>query len=168
MTARSGCCSKKFGRLDSPSVREYLNNAVADLNPRGSRFFSALPRLQWRGTMRRDMAVRIAACGLALGLSLHMNSPAMPRLRRRSHHRTSIPALIEKVSKTRLGWGRAPPDGKVWLDTKNKRVVLEGEVCLREGQLEMFACLKGTKEHESIVAVPTKACRACRPGGARC
>jgi hypothetical protein len=40
-----------------------------------------------------------------------------------------------------------------WLDTKRKAVVLDGEVCLREGQLEMFACPKGTKEHESIVAI---------------
>ena len=49
------------------------------------------------------------------------------------------------------------PNGKVWLDKKNKRVVMLAEVCLREGQLEMFACLKGTKEHESVLAVPTKA-----------
>ena len=55
------------------------------------------------------------------------------------------------------GLKRLSPDGKVWLDAKNKRVVTVGEVCLREGQLEMFACLKGTKEHESILAVPTKA-----------
>lgn len=41
----------------------------------------------------------------------------------------------------------------VWIDTKRKAVVMDGEVCLREGQLEMFACPKGTKEHESIVAV---------------
>jgi hypothetical protein len=35
---------------------------------------------------------------------------------------------------------------------------LDGEVVLRKGPpLEMFACLAGTKEHESIVAVETKA-----------
>src|SRR5258705_341050 len=32
----------------------------------------------------------------------------------------------------------------VWLDLKRKAVVVDGEVCLREGQLEMFACPKGT------------------------
>lgn len=42
------------------------------------------------------------------------------------------------------------------IDTKRKLVVVNGEVCLREGQLEMFACPKGTKEHESIVAVHCK------------
>ncbi len=53
------------------------------------------------------------------------------------------PAGLVRLSKTR----------DVWLDTKRKAVVIDGEVCLREGQLEMFACPKGTKEHESIVAL---------------
>lgn len=41
----------------------------------------------------------------------------------------------------------------IWLDDKRKAVVIDGEVCLREGQLEMFACPKGTKEHESVVSL---------------
>lgn len=41
----------------------------------------------------------------------------------------------------------------VWLDTKRRAVVVDGQVCLREGTLEMFACPKGTKEHESIIAL---------------
>ena len=41
----------------------------------------------------------------------------------------------------------------VWLDTKRKAVVVDGQVCLRAGQLEMFACPKGTKEHESVVSL---------------
>jgi hypothetical protein len=36
-------------------------------------------------------------------------------------------------------------------------VIVGGEVVLREGMLEMFACPKGTKEHESIIAVNSKA-----------
>lgn len=48
---------------------------------------------------------------------------------------------------------RLSPKHDVWLDTKRKAVVIDGEVCLREGQLEMFACPKGTKEHESIVSL---------------
>lgn len=44
------------------------------------------------------------------------------------------------------------------IDVKNKWVVLDGSVVLREGPpLEMFACLKNTKEHESIVSVGVKA-----------
>jgi hypothetical protein len=41
----------------------------------------------------------------------------------------------------------------VWLDTKRNAVVVDGQVCLRAGQLEMFACPKGTKEHESVVSL---------------
>jgi len=41
----------------------------------------------------------------------------------------------------------------VWLDTKRKAVVVDGQVCLTMGQLEMFACPKGTKEHESIISL---------------
>lgn len=67
------------------------------------------------------------------------------------------PKLDLAEAKEPEGYRRLLPTGKVWLDTKGKRVVMVGEVCLREGQLEMFACLKGTKEHEAIVAVPTKA-----------
>jgi hypothetical protein len=52
-------------------------------------------------------------------------------------------AGLVKISKTR----------DIWLDRKRKAVVVDGQICLREGQLEMFACPKGTKEHESIVAL---------------
>jgi hypothetical protein len=44
------------------------------------------------------------------------------------------------------------------IDVKNKWVVLDGVIAMREGPpLEMFACLKGTKEHESVIAIPVKA-----------
>src|SRR5436853_2750650 len=49
------------------------------------------------------------------------------------------------------------PKSDVWLDEKRKAVVVDGQVCLREGQLEMFACPRGTKEHESIVALNCQA-----------
>ena len=63
----------------------------------------------------------------------------------------------------------APPEDKsdlrrlakgsaVWADIKNKRIIMEGEICLNRGQLEMFACPKETKEHESVVAIDGKAC----------
>ncbi len=59
----------------------------------------------------------------------------------------------------------APPPGArqldprypVWLDAARHQVIMDGQVCLREGALEMFICLQGTKEHESILAVKTKA-----------
>ncbi len=52
---------------------------------------------------------------------------------------------------------RLSPDYDVWIDQKRKIVVVDGKVCLRAGQLEMFACPKNTKEHESIVSVNSSA-----------
>jgi len=42
----------------------------------------------------------------------------------------------------------------VWLDAKAKpkRLILQAKVVLREGALEHLLCLKGTKEHEAIIA----------------
>ena len=45
----------------------------------------------------------------------------------------------------------------VLVDKANGKLLLKGEVCLRQGVLEMFLCGKQTKEHESIVAVDAKA-----------
>ncbi|MGL4512792.1 MAG: YdjY domain-containing protein [Lacipirellulaceae bacterium] len=52
---------------------------------------------------------------------------------------------------------RLAPASSVWVDAAAKRVYVGGEVTLREGVLEMFACPKGTKEHESVVAVDSPA-----------
>ncbi|MCA9075086.1 MAG: hypothetical protein KDA93_08640 [Planctomycetaceae bacterium] len=49
------------------------------------------------------------------------------------------------------------PQKTVLIDPKRKRVFLKSRVSLREGLLEMFACLAGTKEHESVVAIETDA-----------
>jgi len=49
------------------------------------------------------------------------------------------------------------PQGTVLLDKTGKRLVLKGEVCLREGVLEMLVCLKRSKEHEAILSIDTKA-----------
>src|SRR5690348_10825294 len=47
--------------------------------------------------------------------------------------------------------------GTVLVDAKGKRLLLKSEVVLREGMLEMLACIKRTKEHEAILAVDAKA-----------
>lgn len=70
-------------------------------------------------------------------------------------------SLAQEVDKPAEKPADKPPEGlvrlskkhDVWLDTKRKAVVVDGKICLREGQLEMFACPKGTKEHESIIAL---------------
>lgn len=60
-----------------------------------------------------------------------------------------------KSAKTPPGLTRLA-DG-LWVDPMRKYVVVDGKVSMRDGPLEMFACPKGTKEHESIVAIN------CRP-----
>lgn len=50
-----------------------------------------------------------------------------------------------------------PKPDVVWVDVKNKLVYVDGYVSLREGMLEMLACTVGTKEHESVVAVFSRA-----------
>jgi hypothetical protein len=51
------------------------------------------------------------------------------------------------------GLNRLAKDYRVWADLKRKLVIVDGYICLQRGQLEMFACPKKTKEHESIVAI---------------
>jgi hypothetical protein len=41
---------------------------------------------------------------------------------------------------------------EIWLDLPGKRVVVGGRIALAEGEIEVFACPKGSKEHEAIVA----------------
>lgn len=64
---------------------------------------------------------------------------------------------VEKTFGEPPGATRLDPEDRVWVDRKNKRVIVDGYVALTEGQLEMLACTVGTKEHESVVAVFSKA-----------
>lgn len=52
---------------------------------------------------------------------------------------------------------RLTPRDRVWVDRKKHRVIADGYVAIQEGQLEMFACPVFTKEHESVVALFSKA-----------
>lgn len=65
--------------------------------------------------------------------------------------KASLPPLTKPW--TRLGEGK----NKVWINQTTKQVAVEGEVCLTKGYLEMFACILGTKEHESVVALHSQA-----------
>lgn len=49
-------------------------------------------------------------------------------------------------------WKRLSDKEEIWIDSQEKLVAVSGRICLTRGLLEMFACPKGTKEHESIVA----------------
>lgn len=40
----------------------------------------------------------------------------------------------------------------LWFDPREKRLVMRARIALREGPLEHLLCLKGTKEHEAVLA----------------
>jgi len=65
--------------------------------------------------------------------------------------------VSEQTSAPRMqpapNWLRVTKNHEVWIDFAQKKVIVGGSICLREGMLEMFACPRGTKEHESVVAV---------------
>jgi len=49
-------------------------------------------------------------------------------------------------------WKRLSEQEEIWIDNQEKLVIVSGRICLTRGLLEMFACPKGMKEHESVVA----------------
>lgn len=55
------------------------------------------------------------------------------------------------------GATRLAPNYDVWLDAKRGVVLVDGQVSLRRGMLEMFACIRNTKEHEAVVSANTQA-----------
>jgi len=48
----------------------------------------------------------------------------------------------------------------IWLDMKNSQVVMVGRVCQTDAPLELFACLKDTKEHEAVLTIDVEAIAA--------
>ena len=52
---------------------------------------------------------------------------------------------------------RVSKEDEVWIDEKRKTVIVAGQVCNDLATLEMFACPRGTKEHEAVVSVNSTA-----------
>ncbi|MCH2182786.1 MAG: YdjY domain-containing protein [Mariniblastus sp.] len=50
-------------------------------------------------------------------------------------------------------WVRLSKQHEIWIDMKAKQVMVAGQICLDRGGLEVFACPRQTKEHESVVSV---------------
>lgn len=55
------------------------------------------------------------------------------------------------------GATRLSPKYDVWIDAKRGVVIVDCQVSLRRGMLEMFACTRNTKEHEAVVTADTQA-----------
>ena len=94
------------------------------------------------------------ALGLACTLPADETDPkAKPAEEKKAPPDKPVAGTPEPGKPDANGLVKLTKEHDVWLDTKRKAVVVDGEVCLREGQLEMFACPKGTKEHESVVSL---------------
>ncbi len=52
---------------------------------------------------------------------------------------------------------RLDPEMPVWITADRKSVVVMAAVCQRNAPLEVFACLRGSKEYESVLVVDAKA-----------
>lgn len=63
------------------------------------------------------------------------------------------PPLVENPDRLQ----RLHPEFPIWLDAEGKAVVMIGRVCQRQAPLELFACLKNSKEHESVLSINTRA-----------
>ena len=100
---------------------------------------------RFRGTTMMALLFYCASCAAGV---LAQDDAAKP-----AEEPLDPPIEAKKAS----GLVRLTEDDDLWIHPTRKLVIVDGKVCLREGQLEMFACPKGTKEHESIIAVNCKA-----------
>jgi hypothetical protein len=102
--------------------------------------------------------ILLAACGaIALGVVYSLPADETEKKAKTAATNDKTPQKEQPAKETpqpdNTGLKKITKDHDVYLDLKRKAVVIDGEVCLREGQLEMFACPKGTKEHESVVSL---------------
>ena len=101
-----------------------------------------------RWIRNRTAAAGIGAAAVAIvavwGLGAGADEPKKPGATPAKSEAAPEPGLV------RLG-------PNVWMDKARKRVVVQAEVVQREAQLEQLLCLKGTKEHEAILAVDARA-----------
>ena len=95
-------------------------------------------------------------------------SAASCAARRRDPRRETVAQIRRRSAATEAGragplYPNRPARGAyrrkypIWIDPKEKAVIVDGQISLREGMLEMFACTRNTKEHEAIVSADTKA-----------
>lgn len=59
------------------------------------------------------------------------------------------PPLVENAT----ALTRLHPERPIWVDAEKRVVILIGRVCQRQCSLELFACVRNTKEHESILSI---------------
>jgi hypothetical protein len=84
-------------------------------------------------------------------------APDLPREKATPEEDTTEPPLPPPLVDDPDSLQLLMPPYPVWIDRDRKHVVMVGRVCQRQAPLELFACLRHSKEHESVVTVDTKA-----------
>ena len=74
----------------------------------------------------------------------------------------AIPLIADTKTPEEAGLKRISKTERIWLDPKNRMIVIDGSIAINDGPLEMFACPRRTKEHESVVSVDCKSSTAPR------
>lgn len=98
----------------------------------------------------RSVSLRAALLSFSMAVFGGVSAPAAEERPacggdRLAEQRTPNPALEEAIKKLKM------PGVAINLD--ERCVDIAGTICLDKGMLELVACTKGTKEHESIVAI---------------
>jgi hypothetical protein len=112
--------------------------------------------------MRYSTIIAWAFCCVSLGPSISAGQTEAPVVEADSADAARTPPEDETILPAPKlpdppGAKKLPDPDKVWVDRKNGLVYVDGYISLREGFLEMFACTAGTKEHESVAAVESRA-----------
>ena len=108
-------------------------------------------------TSTRTCRVLLPVCLLTCGLACDSSEPTLGKVAQaqtggsppstRQEPPPPLPTVEGKrvpLNPTKTLFFETLPDGK-------RRVLIQSEVCLREGMLEVFLCRNQTKEHEAIV-----------------
>jgi len=62
----------------------------------------------------------------------------------------------EEAGRTRVEGRTMIFDSGERLDLERSEIVVEGQICLKQGPIELFACAPGGKDHESVVVLRCK------------
>jgi len=82
----------------------------------------------------------MSACGTILTLLVLAGAPP------------NVPVEPTDDFQPKPSWKALGPS--LWFDPEGKQLIVRARVALREGPLEPLLCLKGTKEHEPVLATP--------------
>ena len=102
-----------------------------------------------------SLSLLAASCFVSpLGVDVRADDPPAPK-KDAPDSAKDKKAKAESLGPTEVQktWTKVSRKHPLWIDLKKKEVIVGGRIALTRGQLEMFACPRGTKEHESVVAV---------------